>query len=656
MRRVIFPALALSLLTAVPAPAQKPNVILITLDTTRADRMGFLGSQKGLTPHLDAVARDSVVFTRAYAQAPITTVSHATLFTGTYPQFHKVNDFGKRIPASLPVLAELFQKQGYKTAAFVGSIILDPNGAMAPGFDRGFDSYTAGYRRRNAGDDRYKTMERRAEETVARALAWLRRNSAGPFFLWIHIWDPHEPYEAPAPFRARFPKAPYDAEIAYSDAMLGRLFSELRARQLYAGTAIAITADHGESLGAHGENSHGIFLYDETIHVPLLLKLPAGKSAGQRVTSRVGLVDLAPSLLDMAGIAPPAHMQGQTLVRTLGRADQPDRPSYAETDYPRRAFGWSSMAAWRSGNYLYIRAPRPELYDTAADPAARKDISARNKSQLDRAAAAADDFRKRSAGTGPDAPDQPLDPKLAQQLSALGYASAGGRGAAGGKESGLDPKDKIQVANLLHDAQLAVEDGRTAAVVPLLEKVVTTDPQIFIAQLQLGMAYARQRNHPKAIPALRAATEIQPDAAMAHYELGLVLFRSGDLKTSAAHFEIAAGQMPKWADAHFSLASVWARSNRVPDAVERLRLALELDTEHYQANLLLGRITHLQGNSVAALPYLEKAAASEEASAEAFNFLAEAYDRAGRAPDAVRARAQAAKARRPGAAAAPPTP
>ncbi|HEV8383450.1 MAG TPA: tetratricopeptide repeat protein, partial [Candidatus Acidoferrales bacterium] len=365
-----------------------------------------------------------------------------------------------------------------------------------------------------------------------------------------------------------------------------------------------------------------------------------------RVAARVGLVDVAPSLLDIAGVQMLAHMQGQTLVRTLGRTDLPDRPSFAETDYPRRAFGWSSVAALRTGNYLYIRAPKPELYDLAADPQARKNLANTNRSLLGRLAAQAENFRKRSAGTGQDTTDGSLDPKLAQQLSALGYVAGGGRPAPAGME-GIDPKDKIGVANLLHEAQLAVEEGKVASVLPLLEKVVATDPQIFIAQLQLGLAYSRQKNYPKAIAALRAATEIQPDTAMAHYELGLVLFRSGDLKTSAAHFEIAANLMPKWADTHFSLASVWARDNRVDDAIERLKLTLTLDAEHYQANLLLGRIYHLQGKSAEALPPLELAAESPEASSEAHVFLAEAYERLGRAEDARREHARAAALKRP---------
>ncbi len=647
-------AATVALFGATPARAQKPNILLITLDTTRADRMGFLGSKKGLTPNLDKVARDGVVFTRAYAQAPITTVSHATIFTGTYPQLHKVNDFGKRIPASVPVLSELLKRQGYRTAAFVGSIILDPTGgAMAPGFDRGFDVYSAGYRRRQPGDDRYKTMERRADEVVGRALAWLEKNPGGPFFVWLHIWDPHEPYQPPPVYAKKYPRAPYDAEIAYSDAMLGRLFDALRARKLYDPAAIAVTADHGESLGDHGENTHGMFLYDETIHVPLVLKLPAARAAGTRVDSRVGHVDLAPSLLDAAGLPAPPQMQGQSLIRTLARASLPDRPSLAETDYPRRAFGWSSVSAFRAGNHLYIKAPRPELYDLVKDPGARSNLAASHRALLDRLAAQTDDFRRRAGGGSGDAPDEPLDPKLAQQLTALGYVSGGGARTGASGPSGPDPKDKIAVANVLHDAQMAMEDGRNAEVIPLFEKVIATDPQIFMAQFQLGLAHARLFQYAKAIPYLRKATEIQPDAAMPHYELGLALFRTGDKKTSAAHFEISTTLMPKWADTHFSLASVWARDDRVPEAIEKLRLCLTLDEEHYQANLLLGRLLHLLGKTPEAVPYLERASVSDEASTEAFTFLAEAYDRLGRAEDAARARAQAPKARRPGGARSP---
>ncbi len=199
-----------------PAPA-RPNIILITLDTTRADRMGFLGSKRGITPHLDAMAEQGVVFTRAYSQVPITTASHTTILTRTYPQFNHVNDFGIPLSSKLPYLPDLLHAQGYHTGAFVGSLILDPLDGTAPGFDRGFEVYDAGFHLRRHGADRYKTVERRAGDVVSHALAWLSQLPNGPFFLWVHLYDAHDPYDPPAPFKERFTTQPYDGEIAYAD-------------------------------------------------------------------------------------------------------------------------------------------------------------------------------------------------------------------------------------------------------------------------------------------------------------------------------------------------------------------------------------------------------------------------------------------------------
>jgi choline-sulfatase len=636
-------------LTAAAAPAaEPPNVVLVTLDTTRADRMGFLGSARGLTPELDALAREGTVFENAFAQAPITTVSHATILSGTYPQRHRVNDFGVPLPASVPWLPELLAARGYATAAFVGALILDPFGGLAPGFDRGFRTYDAGFRIKRGKEDRYATMERRGEQVMTRALEWLDRRPPGPFLLWIHLYDAHDPYEAPEPFRARFAKAPYDGEIAYLDAQVGRLMAALRARRLLDGTALAVFADHGESLGEHGESTHGVFLYDSTIRVPLLVKLPSGRAAGRRVDSRVSLVDLAPTMMELAGLSPPPEVQGQSLLPLLASARPADRPSYAETDYPRRAFGWSPLASWRVDRFLYVKAPRPELYDLRSDPEEGHDLAAERAPVAQRVGEDLEAFRRRTT----DAPDgQPaaaaaVDPEIREKLAALGYVSGGAAPTAG---SGIDPKDKVEVANALHAAILALESGDAARAEGLLERVVATDPQIPMAQLQLGIARARGRKFAAAIPALRQAITLQPDAVMAHYEMGVALFETGDLKTAAGHFEIVVAKMPKFADAHFSLASIYARIDRVGDGLRELREALALDPAHYRANLLLGRILFLQGSAAAGVPYLEKAAASPSASGEAHLFLAEAYAQLGRAEDAQRERAAAAAAspRRP---------
>jgi arylsulfatase A-like enzyme/cytochrome c-type biogenesis protein CcmH/NrfG len=622
--------------------AERPNVVLVTLDTTRADRMGFLGSNRGLTPELDALARQATVFEKAFAQAPITTVSHATIFSGTYPQFHGVNDFGVSLLPSVPWLPESLRASGYRTAAFVGSLILDPRGGLAPGFDRGFDVYDAGFRVKRGREDRYATMERRGEDVVSRALSWLDGRPPGPFLLWVHLYDAHDPYEAPEPFRTRFANRPYDGEIAYADAQVGRLLAHLRNRGLLDATAVAVMADHGESLGEHGEATHGVFLYDATIRVPLLLKLPGARGAGQRVPARVSLVDVAPTLLEVAGVARPASVQGQSLLPLLAGVTPADRPSYAETDYPRRAFVWSSLASWRVEQLLYVRAPRPELYDVATDPGAERNLAAERAALAGRLGQQLEGFRRRTAAESSPAPARSVvDPALAEKLSALGYVSGG---AAPVRASGIDPKDKVAVANALHDAILSLENGDTPRAATLLERVVATDPQIPMAQLQLGIARARQRRYREAIAPLRTAIELQPDSMQAHYEMGLVLFETGDLKTAAGHFEIVASRQPKWADARFSLASVYARIDRVPEAIAELEAALDLSPGHYRANLLLGRILTLQGQARQALPYLERAVAAEASSAEAHAFLADALQALGRTADADRARA---RSRRP---------
>src|SRR5438477_12123117 len=228
------------------ASAPPPNIILITLDTTRADRMGFLGSPLGLTPNLDAFAKQSVVFTRAYSHVPLTTASHATILTGTYPQFNHVNDFGSPLAVGLPYLPDILHQQGYRTAAFVGSLVLDPVGGTAPGFDRGFDLYDAGFHFMQLSENRYGATERRAEDVIAHTLSWLKKRPAdAPFFLWVHLYDPHSPYEPPEPYKTRLSDA-YDGEIAYADAMLGQLCAVRRTEGLDEGSLIAVMSDHGE--------------------------------------------------------------------------------------------------------------------------------------------------------------------------------------------------------------------------------------------------------------------------------------------------------------------------------------------------------------------------------------------------------------------------
>lgn len=632
-----------------------PNIILITLDTTRADRMGFLGSKRGLTPNLDAMARQGVAFSRAYAHVPITTASHATILTGTYPQFNRVNDFGIPLSPRLPYLPDLLKAQGYHTGAFVGSLILDPLDGTAPGFDRGFEVYDAGFHLRRHGMDRYKSVERRAGDVVNHALEWLSQLPNGPFFLWVHLYDAHDPYDPPAPFKARFASQPYDGEIAYADSAVGKLVDEIRKHGLYDETLIAVMADHGESLGAHGENTHGIFLYDETLHVPLLFKLPVSHAAGKRIDARVRLVDVAPTILQEAGLPVPKEMQGESLSVMMMKpaagphsatAVEEERSAYAETDYPHRAFGWSSLRALRSGKYLYVRAPERELYNQTIDPEAGHNLAGGAKAVADTIAAQLDAFRSQTSQTLVELAKP--DAEQAQKLQALGYvASNAAESRDDEKLAGVDPKTKIEISNLLHDAMFDVEDARYQEAVPLLKRVLAEEPNMPVANMQYGMAQARLKHYAEAIPPLQKASQLLPDNGMGRYELGLALFETGDWKAAAPQFEAAVVRAPKWADAQFSLAAVYARIDRAPEAMDHLDTCLGLSPDHYRANLLRGRLLSLLGKPSEALPNLQKAAAVEPDSREAHLFLADAYAQLGRSADEKIERTRAEKAKPP---------
>jgi predicted Zn-dependent protease len=401
-------------------------------------------------------------------------------------------------------------------------------------------------------------------------------------------------------------------------------------------------SDHGESLGAHGESMHGIFLYDETIHVPLLFKLPGAALGGRRVAARVRLVDVAPTLLSMLSLPLPRTFQGESLVPLMKPGPKPasDLPAYAETDYPHRAFGWSALRSMRTGKYLFVRAPKRELYDESLDKGAQHDLAAASPAVTATLQSQLDEFHDRTSSFNEKSEQKTLTSEQSESLAALGYASSNAAGRSSNPLEGADPKDKIQISNVLHQGMIAVEDGRYGEAIPLLQHVVEDSPLISAAQMQLGVALARVRRYPQAITALRKAVELMPDSTPAQYELGLALYETGAWKDSVPYFEFVAKKRPKFPDAQYSLASVYARTQRVPEAVELLRKVLEVDPQHFRGNLLLGRILSLQQRPEEALPYLKRAVSSEPTNFEPHAFLADAYDALGDSQTAASERAR----------------
>jgi len=630
------------------AASRPSNVVLITLDTTRADRMGFLGSERGLTPNLDDLARQAVIFSRAYAQVPLTTPSHAAILTGTYPQFNHVSNMGDPLGKTLPFLPEILHKNGYMTAAFVGALVLDPT-KLAPGFERGFDVYDAGFHRRRHGEDNYHSLERRGEVVLSRASAWLSKHSAGPFFLWIHLYDPHDPYTPPEPYRTRYATEPYDGEIAYVDSVVGKLIANLRKRGLFESSLIAVMADHGEAFGEHGEKHHGIFLYDETIHVPLLLKLPRQYSA-KMVETRVGLVDVAPSVLRVLHLPVPDTMQGQSVLTSLtpDKKAQPrpqsdpgtQRAVYSESSYGHLSFGWSTLKSWRAGNYLYIDSPERELYDQSADPRALHNLAPSSKAVADTTADKMAEFHRKTVSENRERTQ--LSAEQAENLHALGYlASISGPSTDTNSDGGADPKPKIAIANLLYDAMVHTENERYMEAVPILEEVLKQEPHALSAYLLLGRAYVSLKDYQNAIAPLQHVVETTPDNSLARYELGCALVKTGHWSEATSQFEAAVTQMNSSAMMHFYLALVYQQTSRNDEALAEFKDALRWDPKNFPANLLLGRMYIKQQKAADAVPLLQKAATLHPDAIDPHRLLAEAYTQLGREENARRELAEA---------------
>lgn len=590
--------------------------------------MGFLGSKRGLTPNLDELARRAAVFRSAYAQVPLTTPSHATILSGTFPQYHQVNYMGDPLAKSVPYLPQLLHAKGYRTGAFVAALVLEPK-KLAMGFERGFDRYEAGFHRRGRGEDRYQSMERRAEDVVSRALNWLNKQPSGPFFLWVHLYDPHDPYSPPEPFLSRYKDDPYDGEIAYTDAALAKLFASLRTRRLFDSTLIAVMADHGEAFGEHGEKHHGIFLYDETIHVPLLIKPPHATNSAV-VSARVGLVDVAPTILEIAKLPIPTAMQGKSLVSMMKMAPPnqsvaADQFVYSESGYGELSFGWSKLQALRTSKYLYVEAPERELYDVAADPGEQHNLATTAKAVTETSAAKLKEFYGKTKGGVREA--RSLDMEQSESLHALGYmtSAASSSSSEQDKSAKADPKERIATANLLYEALVAMEQDQAAEAAPILEQVLQQEPNTPIAMLQLGRAYMALKQYQQAVAPLQKLVEKKPDDAFGRYELGCALVKSGQWDAALPHFEAAVTQLSGSSMMHFYLALVYQRNAIADKAEAEFRNAVRLDSDNFAANLLLGRLLLGQRNASSALPYLIKAARLHPDSIDAHRFLSETY-------------------------------
>jgi len=485
------------------------NVILITLDTTRADRLGCYGFSRIETPTLDALAARGIKFENCIAQTPLTLPSHSSLFTGTLPCFHGVRDNGGFIlPEELTTMAEVFKGGGYSTAAFIGAYVLDSKWGLNQGFDYYYDRFDLSkFEKISLG-----SVQRPANEVIDEALRWLGENKDSKFFAWIHLYDPHTPYEPPPPFAEKYPQNPYVGEIAFVDSELSRLGRFLEENSLNESSFLIIAGDHGESLGEHREAAHGFFIYQEAVHVPLIFVMPIPRFKGLSAPAVVSLVDVMPTVLEMAGLPVPREVQGESLVPFFFRpAADPDRYAYSETYYPRFHYGWSELKGFQNKRYKLIIAPQKELYDLAADADEMRDLSSVEAGVLARLDAAAKNFIAEHSQNAHQLDFRKIDPETREKLAALGYI---GSFTDSKKLEGkvlANPKEKIVVFNELSRAREMGMDGRVDEAIDVIKGIIATDPEINDAYFSIGNILFKARKFKEAISYFEQALERKPD-------------------------------------------------------------------------------------------------------------------------------------------------
>jgi choline-sulfatase len=640
MKRLGFLFLVLSIpasvLYAQRAPVWHPDVFLVTIDTLRADHVGCYGYAGVQTPALDFLARDGARFSSAFTASPITNSSHATILTGDLPTTHGVMDFAIPLNQSTPTWAELLKKSGYHTAAFIGAAILDSK-ALAPGFDRGFDYYD-NFPEHPASSSRWGRVERRGMDVVRDAERWLDAHGRGPRFAWVHLYDPHDPYEPPPPYSQTYKERPYDGEIAYADSALGTLLAYLKKTGAYENALIVVVGDHGEGLGEHGEDTHGIFLYDSTLHVPLIIKQPAQRAGARVVNAQVRTTDILPTVLDLLGVTASAKFDGASLKPLLTGHEGAELTALGQTDYPLR-FGWAPLRSVRAGGYKFIEAPRPELYDLRQDRGELKNVYEPWDPQVKNARAALTGIR--SAPSSPNVSAAPVGQGTLDELRALGYL--GPEGSTNVPEPSLlpDPKDKINEQNLLHKAMLAADDGRSADARAALRQLLQSDPKSAPALAQLGRLELEAANDDVAAGFLARAHALSPDDSSVSLNLGRALKKKGDLEGAKSALLDSLRSNPKQPAARIALGEVLLALKDFGGAEDQLSAVLLVEPDNAAAHLSLGQVKLAESKPAEAVNEL-KAAVRLHPDAWAYRALSEAYGRTGQKQLAEQAARRAA--------------
>lgn len=660
---VLGPGLLLS--CSGPRPAIR-NVLLISIDTLRADRVSAYGFPRPTTPNIDAVAREGVLFENVHTPVPMTLPAHVSMLTGTLPPTHGLRDnLQNRLPEGSLTLAEMLKARGFVTGAIVSTFVLDRRFGVSQGFDSYDDRFIAVHK---IGD----ISERKGDEATRLAGDWLDGHKDRPFFLFVHLYDPHDPYEPPEPFASQWKGSPYEGEVAFADHCAGQILEKLRQLGLYDETLIVIAGDHGEMLGEHGELNHGFFIYEGALRVPLIVRVPRAR-ASRQVDLPVSLIDIVPTVLSQVGAPLPKEVQGVDLSPWLAGqgAGARARPLYAETVTPTHYYGANSLLGVIADGWKYIETTRPELYDLRTDPAEAVNL-------LDREPQRADALGRTlvsilaAAGRAPGPAPEPaaLDEASRQRLAALGYLGRSGDTSSNGFDrSKEDPKDLIgffrkdqRLNKLVEDkdyaearalcedmlrqrpgfadchlqmSKIAFAAGDVEAAFTAARKAVAVGPQNERAHVQLAGLLRQRGDLDGAIAHYRRALEIQPDAPETRTSLGRALAEKGELAEAAGLLGAAATAQPESAEAATQLGFVLAKQGKLDEAVLSYRRALALDPASAEAHAYLGSALASKAQWDEAITHFEQALEGRPENAELHDWLGVALREKGRSDEAL---------------------
>lgn len=611
------------------------NVILITIDTLRADYLSCYredrvpaspqGETLPRTPHLDKLAQEGVLFERCISQTPFTLPSHTTILSGTYPFHHRVRDNGGfLVPGELEFVSEILQAHRYATSAFVGAYVLHSKWGINQGFDTYGDDFDVEYYR-----DTSTEIEKRADAVLGEARQWIQENKEKKFFTWIHLFDPHAPYEAPPPHEKG-----YKGEVEYTDQQLGLFFQFLKETGLYDRTLIIVTADHGEGLRQHGEATHGLFVYETTVHVPLIIRAPF-KFPKSRIDKTVELVDLAPTILASLDLSIPASYQGMSLLDLMyGRPDKKPDMAYTEAYYSRLHFGWSELKALYYGKWKYILAPEEELYNIEQDNAETDNVAPQNTNDKVNVKKRLLEFiQKKSRHALLPAQVKKLNPADAAKLRSLGYLTGGVDTT--GKENLPDPKHKLEFFNVFFTARDWTREGKNDEAIQQLTELLKQEPRNVDCLMVLGEAYRNKKMHREALQAFQRVLEIKPDYNDAMVSMIHALIELGETEQAITAVNKSLETFPDDYSLLYQLGTIYYMKEDYDRAMQYFQKSLDIEPVNSAAIVRIGEIRMKKGDAAAAESLFKKALTLNPRTDRAHFYLAQAEKSRGNTAGAI---------------------